>query len=188
VSSRLSEEHQNGRRELEVAEGQAADAAFEQLRPLLKPEKTKEARLVLTRMVSKSHSGPIPSAEELELLEHVLPGAANRCFEMAEREQAHRHVMGESIVTKEFSLRGRGQWLAIFALVCLLGMVGWLAYLGDTKAAAWLGAATIVGVVSVFVTGKFIEQRDVADDEPPSSTPPNRKAIQSSKKRPQTRR
>jgi len=156
-----------GRREIQVPE---AEEALQELRPFLRPNTTEEAKLVLTRIVSKYHSGPIPSAEELEYLERILPGAANRCFEMAEREQAHRHRVSEDIVTKEFSLRGRGQWLAIAALVLLLIVVAYLAYQKDTEAAAWLGAATIVGVVSVFVTGKIIEKTDSsaeAEEKPP---------------------
>jgi hypothetical protein len=64
---------------LKVAEEEgAADEALERLKPYLLPEKTGEAKIVLTQVVSKSHSGPIPSAEELEHLERVLPGLANR--------------------------------------------------------------------------------------------------------------
>ncbi len=164
MNSKLSDDFQNGRRELQVAENGAADEALEKLKPFLKPDKAKDARLVLTRIVSKSHSGPIPSAEELEHLEQVLPGAANRCFEMAEREQAHRHEIGTSIVTKEFSLRGRGQWLAIAGLIFLLSGVAYLGYLGDTKSAAALGIATIIGVVSMFVSGTWIENRGEAPE------------------------
>ena len=157
MSLKLPEDFENGRRELQISEN--ADAALESLKPVIKPEKLKEARVLVARMVSKTHSGPIPSAEELEHLESILPGSANRCFEMAEREQRHRHAMQTSIVGKEFSLRGRGQWLALAGLVLLLVVVSFLAYMGDTQAAAWLGGATIVGVVSIFATGKYIEEK-----------------------------
>ncbi len=74
-----------------VLEEEATRRALDELRPLLKPDKAQEADRVLTRImtrvVSKTHIGPIPSAAELEHLDRVQPGFANRCVEMAEREQ-----------------------------------------------------------------------------------------------------
>jgi len=175
VSSNPPDDYNAGRRELELAEESPTEAALEKLEPYLLPNKAEEARTILARIVSKSHSGPIPSAEELEHLERVLSGSANRCFEMAEREQIHRHGVTEQIVEREFTLRGRGQILALIAMVLLLIVVGFLAYLGDTQAAAWLGSATIVGVVAIFATGKIIEAKEDAvgaSAEPSPSSPP----------------
>lgn len=81
---------------------------------------------------------------------------------MAEREQSHRHGFGDELIRREFQLRTTGQWLAMLALVLLLGAVCWLAFLGDTKAAAALGSATIVGVVAIFVTGKFFDSKELS--------------------------
>jgi uncharacterized membrane protein len=125
----------------------------------------------LTQVVSKSHSGPIPSAEELGALETVLPGLADRVVSMAEREQSHRHVTTALMVEKEFSLRRNGQTLALIALFMLLATVFWLAWLGDSKAAAWLGAGTIVAVVSIFVTGRVTDVKDEGFNEQPQEKP-----------------
>jgi uncharacterized membrane protein len=180
---------------LELAEDSPTESALVKLEPYLRPEKAQEARLVLARIVSKSHSGPIPSAEELEHLEKVLPGSANRCFEMAEREQGYRHGVMERIVEREFSLRGRGQYLALAAMLLLLTVVGFLGYLGDTQAAAWLGSATIVGVVTVFATGKLIESKEDVTAEAAevvaaaqSKAPVDQKRIGSASKSKQKRR
>ncbi|MBV8971971.1 MAG: DUF2335 domain-containing protein [Sphingomonadaceae bacterium] len=110
------------------------------------------SRLIM-RVVSKTHSGPIPSADELEHLERVQPGPAERCIAMAEREQAHRHPVEAKVVTTEIALRGRGQLFALIALIVLIAAVAYLASLGLGTTAASLGAATIVGVVAVFITG-----------------------------------
>jgi uncharacterized membrane protein len=105
---------------------------------------------------------------------------------MAEREQQHRHSMGETIVKKEFALRGRGQWLAIVAISLLLGAVGYIAYLGDTKSVMALGAATIVGVVATFVSGKYIESRSESEDQAPPEKPqkqlPNKAPIRKNRR------
>lgn len=152
-----------------MAEGEgAADEALEKLKPYLRHEKIGEAKIVLTQVVSKSHSGPIPSAEELEHLERVLPGLANRVVNMAETEQSVRHSTTQSIITKEFALRSKGQWLAILAMCLLLATVSYIAHLGDTQSAAWLGGATIVAVVSVFVTGRWFDAAEAEADAPPS--------------------
>jgi uncharacterized membrane protein len=195
VSSNPPEDFSGGRRELELAEASPAEAELQKLEPYLLPGTAQEARTILARIVSKSHSGPIPSAEELEHLEQVLPGSANRCFEMAEREQLHRHGVTDKIVDREFRLRGRGQYLALAALVLLLIVVAFLAYLGDTKAAAWLGSATIVGVVAIFATGKIIEAKEdppgtVAEPvpAPQRKMPPRQKQIGSASKPKQRRR
>ncbi len=87
---------------------------------------------------------------------------------MAEKEQNMRHGTTDKIITKEFSLRSIGQWLAILAMLMLLATVAYIAFLGDTKSAAWLGAATIGAVVSVFVTGRWF---DAAEAEGELSQP-----------------
>jgi uncharacterized membrane protein len=178
----LTNNFNGGKRELQVSEDGAADAALEKLKPFLRPEKAGEARLVLTQVVSKSHSGPIPSAEELEHLERVQSGLADRVVSMAEKEQQHRHSTLESIVDKEFTFRKRGQWFMLAALILLLATVALLALLGDTKSAAWLGGATIVAVVSIIVTGRLFddgegESKTKVDANPKSKQPPNQKQV-----------
>ena len=162
---------------------------MQQLKPMLKPDKVNQADQVLNRMmmrvVSKTHSGPIPSADELEHLDRVHPGMANRCMEMAEREQAHRHGMEQGIVAHEGSLRRRGQNYAILALALILAASAWLAFLGFGEEAAILGTATIGGVVAVFVTGRWIDSDRHKDstktegpsmDRPRAKTPAKRRA------------
>lgn len=160
MSSRPPDHHQNGRREIAAAENpDAVDDAFEKLRPMLRPDKTREARVVLTRAISKFHSGPIPSAEEMEHLEQVHPGAADRCFRMAEKEQDHRHACERDIIKMEFSFRGRGQWFAMATVALLLCAVAYLAFLGDTRSAAVLGTATLVGLVTAWTASKYIDNK-----------------------------
>jgi uncharacterized membrane protein len=146
----------------------------------LKPEKIGEAKLILTRVVSKSHSGPIPSAEELEHLESVKPGLADRVVTMAEKEQNNRHNTTDTLINKEFSLRNKGQNLAIMALTLLLITVGYIAYLGDTKSAALLGGGTIAAVVSIFITGRLFDSSGNSNEEPVSEKPQPRNNNQKS--------
>lgn len=150
---------------MQIAEEDLAKDALEKLKPLLKPEKMNEARTIVARIVTKSHSGPIPSAEELGHLEAVLPGAADRVITMAEREQEHRHTATNSIVDKEFAYRGRGQIITILALTLILLAVGGIAWLGDTKSAAALGSVTIVAVVTAIIRAKVIDSHEESNDQ-----------------------
>lgn len=149
----------------------------------MRQDKIGDAKIVLTQVVSKSHSGPIPSAEELEHLERVLPGLANRVVSMAETEQNARHSTTQNIISKEFALRSRGQWLAILAMCLLLVTVSFIAWLGDTQSAAWLGGATIIGVVSVFVTGRWFDAAEAEADALPSPVVPKDKKQPHNQKR-----
>jgi uncharacterized membrane protein len=97
-------------------------------------------------------------------LERVEKGLADRVVAMAEKEQSHRHKTLDSVVEKEFTFRKRGQWFMLAALSLLLATVAYLASLGDTKSAVWLGAATIVAVVSVIISGRLFDSRDQSDD------------------------
>ncbi len=132
----------------------------------MRPDKTGEAEIVLTQVVSKYHSGPIPPADELEHLERVQKGLADRVVSMAEKEQNMRHTITEKIIDKEFSLRRNGQMYGLIALSLLLCAVGYIAYLGDTKSATFLGSATIIGVVSIFVLGLWIDTDDEETEIP----------------------
>lgn len=174
MSSNPPDRHESDRREIATAQAEAdAAAAFEKLRPLLKPDKQGEAKLILTRTIRKTHSGPIPPAEEIEHLERVMAGAANRCFLLAEKEQDHRHEVDKDIIRKEFTFRARGQWCAMGTVVLLLLVVVYIASLGDTRAAAALGTATLVGLVGAWAAARWIESKeDQSAPEPEKKHPP----------------
>jgi uncharacterized membrane protein len=151
-------------------EDSTAGDALESLRPLIKPEKYGEAKQIIMQVVSKSHSGPIPSADELEHLERITPGLADRVVAMAEKEQDMRHGTTRDVVTKEFALRGRGQFFALIALFALLAVVCYIAYLGDPKNAMLLGIGTIGAVVAIFVTGRWFDSSENETDGPSNDT------------------
>jgi uncharacterized membrane protein len=150
-----------------TTDDQVAEDFMAKMKPLIKPDKEVEAKRLLTQVVAmRSHSGPLPPADELQKFEGVQAGFANRIVEMAEKNQAHRHKMESRIINGELLLRAAGQVLAILALILLLCAVCYLAYSGDTKSAATLGALTIVGVVSVFAIGRHFDKDGEREAEP----------------------
>jgi len=44
----------------------------------------------ITSIISAHWSGPLPPPAELEKIDHIIPGGADRLLRMAEREQTHR--------------------------------------------------------------------------------------------------
>ena len=153
------------------ADQDIAQAALAEIRPYIKPEKTQEVRTVLTRIVSKHHSGPIPPAEEMRDLEAVHPGFANRILEMAEKEQAHRHTVQTSIINGDIGLKRRGQAFALVALTLMLSAVAYIAYLGNAVAAVSLGTATLICVVALFITGRKYDLQETKPDAPTPTIP-----------------
>jgi uncharacterized membrane protein len=150
-----------------ITDDELANKALEQIQPLIKAGKTQQAKVVLSRMVSKYHSGPIPPAEEMRELEAVMPGLADRIVIMAESEQSHRHGIENKIVEREIGLKEKGQFMALVALFALLLAVAYLAYLGATADAVKLGSATIIGVVGIFLTGRYFDNRGESSATPP---------------------
>lgn len=77
-------------------------------------------------------SGPLPDPASVERFEHILPGAAQRLFALAEREQAHRHA--QEIAQMEI----RRASVRMAARDSLLGMfLGWLVAMGGMGCAVW---------------------------------------------------
>lgn len=146
---------------------------IESLKPYLKTGTEPEAISTVRRYTfqHKLHIGPIPPAEELEHLERIHPGLADRCMNMAEKEQAHRLSLDSAILSKEFTLKSTGQWLALAALALLVTVTAYLAYLGFGKESAYLGVGTIVGVVAIFVTGRHLESRALEADREEAPKP-----------------
>lgn len=149
--------------------------AVHQLIQLFPEDKRSHAEPFFRAMfsVATHHSGPLPRPEDMAGYEAAFPGSAARILAMAEKEQANRHgAITRSLdldaerIQKDHSLKTAGQVCAMIALALLVGLTAFIAYIGDTQSAVWLGGATIVAVVGIFVTGKLVdERRSEADTE-----------------------
>ena len=108
----------------------------------------------------EQYSGPLPKAEDLAKYEALLPGAADRIFVMAEKQLSHRHDLERTVVHGNVAAQKLGQ---VFGLVVALFALGASAYLGvhgKEAAAAVIGGSTVLGLVSLFVTGRNRQQRE----------------------------
>ena len=116
-----------------------------------------------------SHSGPLPAPQQLREYDVVLPGLAERIVRLTEAEQEHRHQIVNEAIRRDARLKERGQALGMGALILMLAFCADLVATGSSEAAAAVAGAVILGVVSIFVTGrradlKALQQQRDDDD------------------------
>lgn len=99
-------------------------------------------------------SGPLPPPEALERYEIILPGAADRIFNMAEDNNRFMIEMDKEAIRSQFIERRIGQCFGFVLGIVGLGGSFWLASIGHDWAATGLGGATLVGLVSTFIYGR----------------------------------
>lgn len=103
----------------------------------------------------RTHSGPIPDPDTLERYNQIIPNAANRILEMAEKEQAHRHKEH----TGDRSLKGWGLACGMLVAASLVGMCLYSMYLGHfeiVRGVLMWGGGIIAVLVGVGATKRLI--------------------------------
>jgi hypothetical protein len=68
----------------------AAPASISQDIPEQRPAGSRGPTRPITGIISAHWSGPLPPPAELEKIDQIIPGGADRLLRMAEREQTHR--------------------------------------------------------------------------------------------------
>ena len=105
-------------------------------------------------------SGPIPPPSLFRQYDQIVPGAAERLLQMAEKQSAHRIELEHSVVASDIRKSERGQrfgfCIALFGLVCafILGLVG------RELVAGVIGGGTLVSLASVFVYGRRQKEKE----------------------------
>lgn len=99
-------------------------------------------------------SGPLPAPDILRGYDEILPGAAERIIRMAEKEQEHAHEAGLLALRETAAGNRRGQTIGGIVALAALGTAAFLGYHGHSVAAGIVGGTTVVGLVTVFVTGR----------------------------------
>ncbi len=115
----------------------------------------------------QEYSGPIPPAEQLEKYNSINPELVDRIVTLAEREAKNRHENERialqaniTISNKQFTERRVGQILGAAIGISALFCSGYLGFVGSHLAAGIVGGATVIGLVSVFVTGHYSSKKD----------------------------
>lgn len=112
------------------------------------------AQLVLQKLEA-GFSGPIPPPDMLKAYGEILPDAPVRIIDMAEKEQAHRHLMDETIARIASGGRVRGQIIGGLIALASLGSAVYCIHKGQSAFAVAAMLLCVTFVVAPFVARKF---------------------------------
>ncbi|HWY12273.1 MAG TPA: DUF2335 domain-containing protein [Bacteroidia bacterium] len=108
--------------------------------------------------MTKHRSGPLPDGEDIKIYAEVIPNGGDRLMSTVEKQLEHRFKIEDKGVTRSFNQSSTGQWMA-FAIAVIFGIIAWdLAKSGQQDTAKIIGAFDIVGLVAVFITGRFTKK------------------------------
>ncbi len=115
---------------------------------------TEQKTTAISQVTQQQFSGPIPPPELLSQYNDIIPDAAERILRMAENDAAHLHKIEADALKYAARDQRTGQLcaLSVSIVVMLTVMLGF--WLGFSTAASVLGGTTVVGLVTVFVTGR----------------------------------
>jgi uncharacterized membrane protein len=115
---------------------------------------------------SYSFMGPIPPPGILAGYNNVIPNGADRVIKMAEKEQAHRHNIETTIVSKESFEKRVG---LVFAFILALSVLGVSSYLLIFTEKSGYGLTVFIielgGLVWAFLGARDKRQRDISEEE-----------------------
>lgn len=103
----------------------------------------------------KSHSGPLPPAEEFAAYDQGFPGAAKEILDMAVRQQQHVHFCEKTAIAGELRYRLFGMFAAVVVVLVLVFGAILASYYGQTTVAVTLGgAAGLTTLAGAFIKGR----------------------------------
>lgn len=114
---------------------------------------------------------PLPKPSDFEGYERVLPGAASRLMEMAEREQKavielrqQDAQLTKQMMEYDYKSFRAGQWMGLAVTIASLVAAFVLAYKGNNIAAAGFGVTGLAVLVGVFLRNRFVPAQQQEKD------------------------
>lgn len=120
------------------------------------------------------HSGPLPDPASLDRYNQIVPDAAERIIRMA--EQNAEHIRGIEMLALNAEIEDNkqrhkeikiGQVAGLISVGMSFSLAGYALFLGHAAVAGTICSATVIGLVTVFVTGRYIKS-DNSQSEPTS--------------------
>ncbi len=134
--------------------------AVKRSRPGDLPAARVTTRATMVRREVSTFSGPLPPPDILLRYNEAAPNAADRILRMAEEQAHHRQKMEWKALTSDAN---RSRWGLVCGLIVALAFgVGsvLLGLNGHDTLGAVLGGSTLLGLVTVFVTGTVIRRNE----------------------------
>ena len=127
-------------------------------------EREEQIENVVSAIIQRKYSGPIPPPSSLRGYEEVLPGSADRILSMAERQSQHRQDMEKKMVNSESrdSLLGILFAFALCSgfLVTAIVTVVMVPEGAGAVSAAVIGASGIGTIIGTFIKSTRISKKD----------------------------
>lgn len=120
----------------------------------ISPEKKGQLLRAISVLQSSTHSGPLPSPDDLRKYDVIIPNGADRIMQMAEKQSEHRLGIEKSVIKANNRESSTGQWFGFILSVLFLCASVYLGVNGQPLLAGILGGTTIVGLATVFALGK----------------------------------
>ncbi|MDL1914126.1 MAG: DUF2335 domain-containing protein [Bergeyella sp.] len=105
------------------------------------------------------HYGPLPDVDSLSGYARLIPNGAERLMRQVELQSEHRRKMDASIIKSNNIQSYIGQFFGFFIAVIFAGVSYVLAMNNHEQTAVVLGGGTILGLVTIFVLGKKLQNR-----------------------------
>ncbi len=96
-------------------------------------------------------TGPLPSPQQLQQFDEIVPGTAERIIRMAEQEGENSRQLQRDALRETVAAQRRGQYLAAVIALSGMGASVWLALAGHDTVASILGGATLATIVVAFL-------------------------------------
>ena len=121
----------------------------------------KAKQVATTTITQQQFSGPLPPPAILAQYDQIVPGSAATILARSEKQSDHRMSLEAYVIPKQQDQSARGQHYGL--IVALTGIIASVIMVlsGHDVAGGFVGGTTLLGMVTVFVTGKVIQARDL---------------------------
>ena len=132
----------------------------EELKPVMdNPDIPEEAKKIITATYMESTwRGPLPPPWVMEEYKGVIPDMPERILRMTEKQSDHRRELEKRSLEAPIQQGKRGQIMGFCIAILFLIASTVLAFNGYEIVASVIGGTTVVGLVTVFVTGKRLRK------------------------------
>lgn len=137
---------------LQALEGEVTERLGPILSNLPRVQREQILSVALNVVREEAFSGPLPHPRHLEHYDEVLPGGADRIFQMAERTLDHNLEVGKRAQTHDQVYRILGMCLGFAALMVLVGAAVYAGFSDRLALASGLLGTSVIGSIGMFIT------------------------------------
>ena len=119
-----------------------------------------------TQHISTFQSSPVPSPDFLDGYNQHIPDGASRLFSMIEKQSAHLIEMETRVITTQNIATLRGQRMAFGLVLLMCGIASWAMVIGYPWLSGSIFGTTIIGVATVFISGKTGVKKSLEEKKP----------------------